>query len=455
MAQKLWQGAFAGATDDVIAFNSGENILLDAQLARYDILGSMAHVKMLAKQKIINSEEASAIHCALKTILQQHSSGSFTLDVKLEDVHTNVEAAVSKLTAHGKKMHTARSRNDQVLLDTRLCMRDQILSISEAIMALQESFASLAKNDGPMAAYTHTRVAQPITVSFWADAYIQGLGRDIGRLMDAYARVNQNPLGAGAVAGSDWPIDRSYTAKLLAFDSVQSNALDAISSRGECEAECLCALSLLMMRLSSLSEELIWLSQKGLIRIPDSFCTGSSMMPNKRNPDMLENVRGRTAGVYSDLMKVLIVKKGLMSGYHSDLQETKAALMDGFGVSSASVHIFSLLVPQLKFDAKAMRAELDSGYAQATQAADALALAGVPFREAHGMVGRLVGECSKKGIPLSSAEPLPPLSKKQWADATSIERPKLKLKPSADGPWKAAVQREKERIRKAYEQLEA
>ena len=326
---KLWQGAFSGAEDEVTRFNSEENAGLDKRLVSYDILGSIAHVKMLSKQGIIQKGEATAIIDALKTTLDDFDRGIFTLDPALEDVHTNVEAAVTKLTPSGKKMHIARSRNDQVLLDMRMLMRDEAIVIAKALIKLQGSFVELSEGDSVMASYTHTRIAQPITVSFWCDAHSRSLERDIRRLLSCMETMDSNPLGAGAIAGSGWPIDRRYTASLLAFKDVQENELDAISSRGEDEAELLSILSILMGKLSGLAEELIWLSQKGLTRIPDRFCTGSSMMPNKRNPDVLELVRGRAGRVSSNLLHVLMVKKGLISGYHSDLQETKYAVMSG------------------------------------------------------------------------------------------------------------------------------
>ena len=453
MAQKLWSGAFEGANADALAFNSAENIELDGKLVAYDLLGSIAHVKMLAKQKIIPVKEAGEITKALSVVLSRYNSGQFTLDPSLEDVHTNVEAAVSNLTPAGKTMHTARSRNDQVLLDMRMYMRDEALELAYAAIQLQKAFVVLAKQDGPMVGYTHTRVAQPITISFWCEAQVQSLGRDIDRLLQFEARFNQNPLGAGALAGSGWPVDREYTAKLLGFASVQKNALDAISSRGEAEGELLAHLSILMGKLSGLSEELIWLSQMKLIQIPDEFCTGSSMMPNKKNPDVLELIRGRASRVQGNLVHCLGVKKGLMSGYHSDHAETKYAVMMGVDTTKGSLQILASLVPSLTFNSQSIEAELESGYAQATEVADALAHKGVPFREAHGMVGKLVGECQTAGISLSKATPIPPLNSKEWAEATQLERTRLKVKVELDASLEKKVVEEKKKIQKTFEQL--
>lgn len=398
----LWDGRFKKGPDKgILQFNSAENVMLDEKLIPYDIIGSIAHVKMLKKQKILKDNEASEIIKALKEILKSWEKGQFKLDPKLEDVHMNIEAAVSKKTKHGKKIHTARSRNDQVLLDMRMYMRDEIFGLAKGINELQKSFATLAKKDGPMVGHTHTQVAQPITISFWCDAQVQGLQRDIERLKDCYKRINSCPLGACALAGTSWNIDKEYTAKLLAFDNAQKNELDTISSRGEAEAELLSSLSILMTRLSGLAEELIWLSQKGLLELPDEFCTGSSIMPNKKNPDALELIRARTARVQSNLVHVLSVKKGLISGYHSDMQETKGAVMDGIETAAQSLNVMSKIVKKLKFNKGKIEAELEAGFAQATEIADALAMKGMPFREAHEKVGKLVKECEKKGVALS------------------------------------------------------
>lgn len=453
MAQKLWQGGFKGAADEVISFNSSENAALDRNLISYDILGSIAHVRMLERQGIIGSKDASAINEALKRILADFDCGKFKLDPALEDVHTNVEKAVTDITPAGKMMHTARSRNDQVLLDMRMYLRDEAIIAGKAIIAVREAFARLSRNEGPMVGYTHTRVAQPITISFWCQAHANSLERDLERISGCLSRINQSPLGAGAIAGTGWKIDRKLTAGLLAFDSVQENELDAISSRGEAEAELLGALSLVMVKLSGISEELIWLSQKGLARLPDSFCTGSSMMPNKRNPDVLELIRARSARVHASLFHVLSVKKGLISGYHSDMQETKYAVIAGLSCAKACFHMMALVVEGLAFDRKRIEEELESGYAQATEIADALSRKGVPFREAHGIIGKLVTDCQAKGITLRQAGRIPELNEAEWALAISLERPRLIRTVKIDGSAGKAFYRMERRIAKAYEAL--
>ncbi|MDD5340565.1 MAG: argininosuccinate lyase [Candidatus ainarchaeum sp.] len=451
---RLWEGAFSGAHGDVTRFNSAENVLLDGRLAKYDMLGSIAHAGMLGRQGIISRTEAGAITSALRRLLKSERSGRFTLDPALEDIHTNVEAHVTRITPAGAKIHTARSRNDQSLLDMRMYMRDEALAIAEAVITLQKSFAMLSKNDGVMAGYTHTRIAQPLTISFWCDSFVQGFGRDIERIMGCYGRLNMSPLGACALAGTSWKVNRAYTAKALAFGSVQKNALDAVGSRGEGEAELLSALSILMTKLSGIAEELVWLSQKRLVTIPDEFCTGSSIMPNKKNPDVLELIRGRSGRVYGGLMHVLSVKKGLMSGYHSDMQETKYAVMQGIETTKECVVMLATVVKGIGFDDKAIRTELEQGFAQATEIADALARKGVPFREAHGIVGRLVGRCGRAGITLSEAEPLQPFTPKEWKALVSLDRPRLKVKVAVDSCWAKKVHEEKLKIEKAYAALE-
>jgi argininosuccinate lyase len=441
----LWGGRFSKGPDKgILEFNSAENIRLDDKLVPYDIIGSIAHVKMLKKQGILSKTESAEIIKALKGIMKDWERGKFKLDAKLEDVHMNIETAVSKKTKHGKKMHTARSRNDQVLLDMRMYMRDQMIVLAKAMSDMQKSFAKLAKKDGVMVGYTHTRVAQPITISLWCDAQVQALARDMERLQECYARVNQNPLGACAIAGTPWDIDRGYTAKLLAFDGVQENEFDTIGSRGEVEAELLSALSIMMSRLSGLAAELIWLSQKELVGLPDEFCTGSSIMPNKKHPDALELIRGRASRVHSNLFHLLSVKKGLISGYHSDMQETKFALMSGIGTTQASLTVMAKLVEKLKFDQGAIKQELERGYAQATEIADQLAMDGMPFREAHEKAGKLVKECERKGITLSQHKGI---DKKM----VSLDRKRLKRKITLkeDGFFK----KESKNIDKAFHDI--
>jgi argininosuccinate lyase len=459
MKKKLWGGRFSGdPAAETVQFNSSENIVLDQKLVPYDLLGSLAHVRMLYKQEILSTSEYEEISRALKTLYRQWEGNAFFLRPDLEDVHMNVETAVTQMTPAGMKMHTARSRNDQVLLDMRLYMREQALDLLAAAEGLQGAFAALSKKDGPMVAYTHTRVAQPITVSFWCGCHADSLERDIGRLTEAYKRVNTNPLGACAVAGTSWRIDRKETARLLAFDSVQENELDTINSRGECEAELLFVMSLLMCKLSRLSEELIWLSQKGIITIAEKHTTGSSIMPNKKNPDALELIRGRTGRVYGNLVHVLAAQKGTMGGYNSDMQETKYAVISGFDTTAACLRAATSIVSGLGFERDAIEKELEGGYAQATEIADYLAMRGMPFREAHGASGKLVLHCEKAGIGISKLSAADAgkilgkaVSEADWAGLKGFGRKRLarrvETKPSG------FVKGEMEKIEKAYDDL--
>ncbi len=449
---KLWQGRFKGANDEVTSFNSSENIKLDENLIFYDVVGSIAHVKMLAKQGILKKDEGEAIISALKQVLKSYEKGELKLDEKLEDVHTNVENAATTITQHSKKMHTARSRNDQVLLDMRLYMRDQLLAIANGIIELQKAFVETAKSEGVMVGYTHTRVAQPITISFWCDALVQSFYRDLDRLLECFGRINSSPLGACALAGTSWQIDRKYTAELLGFYSVQENELDAIGSRGEAEAEFLSHLSIIMTKLSGIAEELIWLSQKKLIELPDEFCTGSSIMPNKKNPDVLELIRGRAGRIYGNLIHVLTVKKGLISGYHSDMQESKYAIMNGIETTKQSIAMLAKLIKKIKFSQDKIKQELEEGFAQATEIADALAKKDIAFREAHGIVGKLVSDCEKQGITLSKVKPLMQFSK-DWKELVSLDRPRLKKKIEILKDYKYKVDKEERKIYLIYADL--
>ncbi|MBD3210909.1 argininosuccinate lyase [Candidatus Micrarchaeota archaeon] len=440
----LWGGRFSKSPDrDILEYNSAENTRLDLRLVPYDIAGSIAHVMMLEKQGILRKKESSEITRALKGLFNKWKTSGLGLDPEIEDVHTYIERAVSRKTEHGKKMHTARSRNDQVLADMRMYMRDMVLELNKKLFSLQKSFECLSKKDGPMAGYTHTRVAQPLTVSFWCDSYVQGLKRDAQRLEDCYRRINSNPLGACALAGTPWGIDRRHTARLLGFSNVQENELDAISSRGEAEAELLSALGITMARLSGLAEELIWLSQKNLLEIPEEYCTGSSIMPNKKNPDALELVRGRTSRVHSCLFHALSVKKGLIPGYHSDLQETKPAVMSGTETTLASISVMTKMVKKLKFNKKNIENELEQGFARATEIADTLAMQGMPFREAHRKAGMIVRECEEKGIVLS-----------QHPGAKEMASPERKrLKRTVKAEKNGYLSSEEKRITEVYSKL--
>ncbi len=399
----LWQGRLAASPKEIVFdYMSSENIELDKALVEYDIEGSIAHALMLEKAKLVKKEEAKAIIGGLMKILLEQKDGRFVMAKELEDVHMNVETALTKLTENGKKLHTGRSRNDQINLDMRLYMRQEILKLMKNLHSLDKSLAKLGAQKIPYCAYTHTRVAQPISVAYWAGAYFSGFERDGIRLANAYDLLNQSPLGSGAVAGTTLPIDRAYTARLLGFDSVQENATDCSSSRGEFEADVAYACATIMMRLSRMSEEIIWQSQKGIIDLPDEYCTGSSMMPQKKNADIFELVRGRCARAYSNLFHILSAMKSLPLGYNSDMQETKFAIMSALKTANDSVYLVAEAVAKLEFNREKIIAEIDEGFACATELSDVFVRRGAPFREAHGHVGSIIKYLLKEKRKLSS-----------------------------------------------------
>jgi argininosuccinate lyase len=397
MAEKLWGGRFSKPpSQEMFDFLSLEDAMLDEKLALYDIEGNLAHVAMLCKQEILPKEEAGAVLGALLKMHKLAQEGNFRLDYKLEDVHTNVEAAVTKITPFGKKMHTARSRNDQVSLDTRMYMRDAINELSSVLLQLQQSLLQLSKKDCPFPTYTHFQVAQPASLCFWAHAHWNAIERDLQRLGELYGRVNVNPLGSGAVAGTTWGIDRNYTSKLLGFSAPTANPLDTVSNRGEFEAELLSVLLGAVNHCSRMAEDVILLSNKRLVLLPDEYSTGSSMMPQKKNPDPLELVRGKAARMLGLYVHASSLLKGLPSGYNKDSQESKFAAMQGVDTSLAVFSIMAKILPKLQIDGKKVAEELEEGYACTTELADLLAKKGVPFRDAHEMTGKLVKDCMAK-----------------------------------------------------------
>jgi len=403
----LWGGRFRkDPKKAVLAFNSKESISIDERLVPYDIIGSIAHVSMLKKQKILNAEEADAILEALGAVKDEWESGRFKLDPSLEDVHMNVEVQVTKRTPHGKAMHTARSRNDQVNLDMRLYMRDEADRAISSLKSIQKALKVQGSQAVAIPAHTHTRVAQPITNRFWGDAYGVSFGKDIERLLQIRKRINRNPLGACAIAGTTWDIDRKYTAKLLGFDSVEENELETISSRGELESELVFCLSLISVQLSRIAEDLIWFSYIGLVELPEEYCTGSSIMPNKVNPDALELVRARSARVMGNLMAILALMKGTPTGHNADTQETKRMVMDSFDTAIPCLEITAEIVGKIKWDKGKGEELIRNGYARATLLADKKAMQGTPFRKAHEEVGTLIRKLQKEKKHLEDVERL-------------------------------------------------
>jgi argininosuccinate lyase len=390
---KPWAGRFTEATDPFVeAFTA--SVDFDKRLARHDIEGSQAHAAMLAKIGVLTEPECDAILSGLEAIRAEIERGEFTWSVQLEDVHMNIEARLTEsLGEIGKKLHTGRSRNDQVATDIRLYLRDELDGIAMLIRRLQEALLDLAEREAEtiMPGFTHLQVAQPVTFGHHLLAWYEMLDRDHDRLRDCRKRINVMPLGAAALAGTTFPLDRAYTASLLGFDRPAANSLDAVSDRDFAIEFTACA-SLIMMHLSRFSEELIlWTSaQFGFVDLPDAFCTGSSIMPQKKNPDVPELVRGKAGRVFGHLMGLLTLMKGQPLAYNKDNQEDKEPLFDTIDTVRNSLRAFAGMVPHLQPNAAAMRRAALQGYATATDLADYLVRKGMPFRDAHEVVGKAV-----------------------------------------------------------------
>jgi argininosuccinate lyase len=401
----MWGGRFAEETDALVQqFNA--SVAFDKRLALHDITGSIAHATMLAEVGVLTSEEAEAIVHGLEQIRQEVLAGTFTWRVELEDVHMNIEQALrERIGPVGGKLHTARSRNDQVATDLRLYLRDEIRVLLELLTEVRRALVEQAEKhlDVIMPGYTHLQVAQPLRFSHHLLAYFEMFTRDVGRLEDALKRLNVSPLGAGALAGTTFPIDRHRTAELLGFEGVAANSLDAVSDR-DFAVEFLAAASLVMMHLSRLSEELIlWSSQEfGFVMLPDSHTTGSSIMPQKKNPDVCELTRGKTGRVYGQLMALLTTLKGLPLAYNKDMQEDKEGVFDAVDTLKLCLSLTASLLEKLEPNRERMAEAAGRGYSNATDLADYLARKGLPFREAHEVVGKLVARALAQGKPLEA-----------------------------------------------------
>ncbi|MFM1892574.1 MAG: hypothetical protein RLZ44_1651 [Pseudomonadota bacterium] len=402
--KKLWAGRFNQPTDAFVeAFTA--SVEFDQRLAHYDIAGSIAHARMLARQGILSEAERDAIVAGLERILARIEAGEFAWSVELEDVHMNIEAALtSDIGNAGKKLHTGRSRNDQVATDVRLWLRDEIAAIQAELRRFQLALLDLAAREADtiMPGFTHLQTAQPVTFGHHMLAWFEMLERDHGRFADCAARGNVMPLGAAALAGTSYPIDRHYTADLLGFDRPAENSLDAVSDR-DFAIEFTAAASILMMHLSRMSEELIlWSSaQFGFVTLSDSFCTGSSIMPQKKNPDVPELVRGKSGRVFGHLMALLTLMKGQPLAYNKDNQEDKEPLFDAVDTVKGSLKVFADMVPAITCNPEAMRAAALKGFATATDLADYLVRKGLPFRDAHEAVGKAVAYCVERNCDLS------------------------------------------------------
>jgi argininosuccinate lyase len=391
--KKPWGGRFTGSTDAFVeAFTA--SVGFDQRLARHDIQGSKAHAAMLARIGVLTEAERATIAVGLDEILAEIERGDFAWSVQLEDVHMNIEARLTqRIGETGKKLHTGRSRNDQVATDIRLYLRDEVDGIIDLLGQLQTALLDLAEREADtiLPGFTHLQVAQPISFGHHLMAWFEMLERDRDRLRDCRKRINIMPLGAAALAGTTFPLDREYTASLLGFERPAANSLDAVSDRDFAIEFTACA-SLILMHLSRFSEELIlWTSaQFGFVDLPDAFCTGSSIMPQKKNPDVPELVRGKTGRVYGHLMALLTLMKGQPLAYNKDNQEDKEPLFDTIDTVWGCLKAFTDMVPNLIPNREAMRRAALQGYATATDLADYLVRKGMPFRDAHEVVGNAV-----------------------------------------------------------------
>ncbi|MDS3860934.1 argininosuccinate lyase [Thermosynechococcaceae cyanobacterium BACA0444] len=400
-APQPWSQRFESALHPAIAqFNA--SIGFDIALIEYDLTGSQAHAQMLGKTGIITSEEATKIVQGLEQIRQEYRNGEFNPGIEAEDVHFAVERRLTELIGDlGKKLHTARSRNDQVGTDTRLYLRQQIRDIQAQLRQWQTVLLDLAEThvETLIPGYTHLQRAQPLSLAHHLLAYVAMAERDWQRLDEIYARVNISPLGSGALAGTTFPIDRHYSAELLGFGGVYGNSLDGVSDR-DFAIEFLCAASLIMVHLSRISEEVIlWASEEfSFVSLTDSCATGSSIMPQKKNPDVPELVRGKAGRVFGHLQGMLVLMKGLPLAYNKDLQEDKEALFDAVNTVKACLEATTILFQEgLVFRTERLAAAVEADFANATDVADYLAAKGVPFREAYNLVGKVVKTCVSQG----------------------------------------------------------
>ena len=398
---KLWGGRFKKGTDKLVNdFNSSINV--DQRMYKEDIEGSLAHASMLGHQNIIPTEASDRITSGLLEILKRIDSGTIEIDETSEDIHSFIEGTLTYYIGdYGKMVHTGRSRNDQVTLDLRLYLKKAIVALKQDIIALEEVLLEKASEniDTIMPGYTHMQKAQPITFAHHILAYAEMLKRDFGRLSDCYRRVDEMPLGSGALATSTYPIDREAVARDLGFAKVTLNSLDSVSDR-DYAIETLSCLSMIMMHLSRFSEEIIlWCTNEfSFVELDDGYSTGSSIMPQKKNPDVAELVRGKTGRVYGDLMTLLTVMKGIPLAYNKDMQEDKEALFDGLDTVTLSLKTFCGMVKTMKVKKDNMRKGAGLGFTNATDVADYLVKKGMAFRNAHEVVGEIVLECIKRNM---------------------------------------------------------
>ncbi len=396
---KLWGGRFTQETNSLVnEFNA--SISFDKRFCRQDINGSIAHVTMLARQGILTKEEGDTILVGLRGILSDIESGALEIDESYEDIHSFVEAVLTERVGDcGKKLHTGRSRNDQVALDMRLYTRDEVTETAKLVKELLVTLQKLMREntDTYMPGFTHLQKAQPLTFAHHLGAYFEMFLRDYSRLSDVFERMNYCPLGAGALAGTTYPLDRAYVADLLGFDGETRNSMDSVSDR-DYVLEYLSALSIIMMHLSRFCEEIIiWNTDEyRFIELSDTYSTGSSIMPQKKNPDIAELIRGKTGRVYGALMSMFTVLKGLPLAYNKDMQEDKELTFDAIDTAKGCLRLFNGMLSAMKINRERMAKSALGGFTNATDAADYLVKKGVPFRDAHGIIGRLVLYCIDK-----------------------------------------------------------
>lgn len=456
MTEKLWAGRFTQPTDAFVEEFTA-SIQFDQRLYRYDIQGSTVHARMLARQGIIAEAEMNVIVDGLAAILEEIEQGKFEFSISREDIHMNVEARLIELIGPiGGKLHTARSRNDQVALDIRLYLRDELDAILSAMQALQTALLDQAEGNLEviMPGFTHLQTAQPILYAHHMLAYFEMFSRDTERLQDLRKRLNRLPLGAGALAGTTFPIDREWVADQLGFDGVTRNSLDSVSDRDFAIEFCSTA-SLMMMHLSRLSEELIlWSSADfNFIELSDAFCTGSSIMPQKKNPDVPELVRGKTGRVYGNLVSLLTLMKSLPLAYNKDMQEDKEPLFDTIDTVRGSLKVFAEMIADMQVKPERMRLAAGRGFSTATDVADYLVRQGMPFRQAHEVVGKTVRYCVEKGkdIPELTLDEWQQFSEQIGADIENYVTldASVNARTATGGTARSAVEKEIDRARQA------
>ena len=446
MAQ-LWGGRFTKETDKLV-YDFNASISFDKRFYEQDIRGSIAHVTMLAKQGILTGEEKEQIIKGLESIRTDVENGTLKITEEYEDIHSFVEASlIDRIGDAGKKLHTGRSRNDQVALDMKLYTRDEILELDGLLKEMLEVLLKLMKDnlETYMPGFTHLQKAQPITLAHHMGAYFEMFKRDRSRMKDIYKRMNLCPLGSGALAGTTYPLDREYTAELLGFDGPTLNSMDSVSDR-DYLIELLSAMSTVMMHLSRFSEEvIIWNSNEyRFVEIDDAYSTGSSIMPQKKNPDIAELVRGKTGRVYGALTALLTTMKGIPLAYNKDMQEDKEFVFDAIDTTKGCLALFTGMLKTMKFNRARMEESAKHGFTNATDAADYLVNHGVPFRDAHGIVGQLVLYCIDKGIALDDMsleefKAVSPVFEEDIYDAISMKTC-VEMRNTIGAPGRAAME---------------